>query len=185
MAETIKRITIDAENDFGGRSEKTLGVSQGIPIILDLLKRSHISGLFFISTELLSVEGETLSWIRKAGHEIGAHGHHHVCYKEAWRAEEDKEISKLLLNARLYRAPKFYHAREDSVYSNPKNHVSLLKHCWFGTPIKKDTIFYMHPFDIVRSNERPPNLFCSVWYSQPEFALKKLREVIDRIKNES
>lgn len=169
--------TFDVESDWGGRANSYNGVKVGIPKILSALSAYDIKGLFFVSTEILRECRNEIYMIKESGHEIGSHGHFHIKYDKSWRASQDRGISEILLEtfrrkgqAKFkYRAPKFSWIDKDEPYSNPKNHIGLLKYMWFGGRINKDTIFYIHPFDIV-GGSNPPNLFCRLWYSKPEDA---------------
>jgi hypothetical protein len=171
--------TVDFESNWGGRTNETSGIRNGIPIILALFKRANIKGLFFISTEILTMERKIVEEIKKEGHEIGSHGHFHIPLSE-WRAEQDRKISENFLLQYTgsknihYRAPKFHHLRNSGIYASNKNHFGLLKYMWFGGETKP--ILYLHPFDIVGGNN-PPNLFCRLWYSQPRRALKTLENL--------
>lgn len=157
--------TVDVENDWGGRTQGTKGIDDGLPRILETFDRFGIQGIFFISTELLELYPSLPAYLRLLRHTVGSHGHFHVRYKERWRAEEDKELSLNLLNATEYRAPWFNY-ETDSVYSRRENHVSILKKSWFGDRINDNSIFYIHPFDIV-GGDRAPSLFTRILYSRP------------------
>lgn len=168
--------TIDVDGgDWGGRTIGSVGIRKGLPIILQQFNQHSIKAIFFISTELIKNYKKELFTIKDAGHVIGSHGHFHQVYKRKDRALQDAELSILILNQVFgpakypYRAPKFSYI-VDNYYSNPVNHVSLLKSMWFGQKVTEDSIFYLHPFDIVEGIN-PPNLFCRVWYSNPERAL--------------
>lgn len=167
--------TIDVESDFGGRSESAEKSKIGIHKILEAFKIHHIKGLFFISTEILPQIKNEVRQIKEEGHEIGSHGHFHIGFPERWRAEQDRKISETFLlgitgyNHFYYRAPKFSHLRDNCVYSKPTNHIGLLRYMWFGGKITDETIFYLHPFDIIGGDDAP-NLFCKLWYSRPKKA---------------
>lgn len=175
----ITHWTVDVELDWGGRTTGERGLKEGIPKILEVFRAYKIKGLFFISTEILPQYRQLVKDILSAGHEVGSHGHFHICYKDAWRYEKDRQISKTLLSAFTgssdmhYRAPKFSY-NDGGVYATPANHVGLLKHMWTGAMTSNEPIFYLHPFDIVKTEEKPPNLFCKLWYSQPERAYASL-----------
>lgn len=177
--------TVDVELDFGGRTQGSLGIKYGIPYILKAFKEHHIKGLFFISTELLHDFKSDIKQILEAGHEIGSHGHFHVVYKEPWRQHMDMEISKTLLlgltgrNHFEYRAPKFCYSLPGNIYSKRSGHIGLLKHMWFGHDIPDNPIFYLHPFDIVDS-DNPPNLFCRMWYGHPRRARETFVNLLKR-----
>lgn len=179
------RYTVDVETDWGGRSASTLGIKYGIPKLLELFRTYKVKGLFFISTELLSSYKEDIKKIIQEGHEIGSHGHFHIVWKDQWRAWEDRRLSNILLTALTgkerfeYRAPKFSWENE-SVYSRRANHVGLLKSLWFGDEVREDSIFYLHPFDIIDEPSDAPNLFCRAWYSRPRDAYKRLVHILSQ-----
>ena len=185
--------TIDVETDFGGRADEWSGVEKGIPLILDLFKKHNVKALFFLSTELIEDFSGTLTpkpffimkKVMEAGHQIGSHGHFHHYYSSKQRLFEDRRLSDSILENSLnvsnpeYRAPKFDKRTWNlsTPYSDPKNHLSLLKMMWLGLKPNKDTILYLHPFDIVGGNN-PPTLFCRMWYSRPEKALHLLNNLL-------
>ena len=176
--------TIDCELDWGGRTDGTEGLDKGLPLILKALKDRNIKALFFINTEIMEFRPAVIQDIVNDGHEIGIHGHFHTCYKEPWRAHQNMNIARTLLQGVIsqdffyLRAPKFSYKFYDQVYSDPKNHVSVMKHSWFGGEIKRDPIFYLHPFDIV-GGKNPPNLFCRIWYSKPRMAYETFIRLLD------
>lgn len=167
--------TIDCEGDFGGRTNGTEGIDRGLPKILKAFKEHNVKGLFFISTETLENRESYVMDILNQGHEIGSHGHFHICYKEPWRVIQDKTISDTILKGYKnesrfeFRAPKFHYKLYGHVYSDKINHVSVMKRMWYGQKIPKDPIFYLHPFDIVGGGSAP-NLFSKIWYSHPKDA---------------
>lgn len=192
------RWTVDVEYDWGGRRRNYGALVECLPFILDLFKRNGIKALFFISTELLMKDpyyspltAMDLKKIIDDGHQIGSHGHRHKDWKHSNAAYADCGGSMAILYDICgikpqdceYRAPKFS-SLSRSIYSNPKNHVSLLKHLWFGQKIKPETIIYLHPFDLYKWNEldRPPNIFCRFWYSRHKEARKLLSTLVNRYK---
>mgnify|MGYP001567602068 CR=1 FL=1 len=188
------RWTVDCESDWGGRTESTDGVRHGLPIILELFRERNIKALFFFSTELLEnfTELETgtvklLKLVMSEGHAIGSHGHFHTRYPSINRYTHDRRLSTSILEnlgvaEPQYRAPKFNKFTWSFCrpYSDPQNHIGLLKMMWFGAKPTKDTIFYLHPFDITGSKKDPPNLFCGLWYSKPNKALHLLKNLIQK-----
>lgn len=164
--------TVDCEFDFGGRTNGTLGITEGLPRILEVFRANKIKALFFVSSEIALDNRGRIKDIIDRGHEIGSHGHFHIRYKDAFRAQADRQISERLLSIFAekklpYRAPRFYYQSEDSIYSYRNNHVSLLKKAWFGGRIPTNPIFYLHPFDIV-GGQNAPNLFTRLLYSNPK-----------------
>lgn len=172
------RWTVDVESDWGGRSSKTEGIESGLPRIIRTFEERSIKAIFFISTELLRRYPSLPREIRGKGHEVGSHGHFHTNYKEWWRKEEDRQLSlqmltqyELVLKRDVrYRGPKFGHPIKGEPYSICNNHVSVLKKMWLGNMIDSNSIIYLHPFDIVETKEKAPNIFCKLWYSRPKKA---------------
>ena len=179
--------TIDAESDFGGRTNETTGITKGLPRIFEAFRKEKVKALFFVSTELLEYTPSIVQKILSEGHEIGSHGHFHTIYKEDFRKEADRKLSLELLATHQslskesiqYRAPKFNFKVSGQLYSDRNGHVGLLKHMWLKTPILADPIFYLHPFDIVGGNN-PPNLFCRLWYSKPDKALQLFKNLLQK-----
>ena len=179
MDESSYQWTVDVETDWGGRTKGTTGIDEGMPFILDCFLKYKISGLFFISTELLNFHTDVTEQIKFFGHEIGSHGHYHVHFKEKFRAEMDKDLSlEILGNPKHYRSPKFK-LLDSGKYSNPSGHVGLLKHLWLKTRIPENPIFYLHPFDLV-GGKNPPNLFCRYWYSNPNDSRKLFLNLLEK-----
>ena len=184
MAEKLYKLTIDCEGDWGGRTNGTDGLDKGLPIIFKLLRERNIKGLFFVSTEVLDSRLSIVQDILNEGHEVGNHGHFHLCYKDKWRAKQDMNIAANILRNwsdkeyHEYRAPKFSYEVHGQRYSYRYGHMGLLKSMWFNQKPKGDEIFYLHPFDIV-AGTNPPNLFCRLWYSKPRRALETLINWLD------
>jgi len=173
MVETYRH-TVDVEYDWGGRTSGTQGITEGLPIILEVFRANKIKALFFISSELAMTNRGSINRIVEHGHEIGSHGHFHIKYADKWRADQDKEISERLLSIFTdkkmeYRAPWFSN-KSESVYSDRKNHVSILKKVWFNQRIPDDPIFYIHPFDIVHW-KKAPHPALAMLYGRPDDVL--------------
>lgn len=186
MAQTY-RWTVDVEFDEGGRSNGTVGLKEGIPRILEALGKAQVKALFFISTEILESVPFIVQEILKENHEIGSHGHYHIPFKETWRKDNDRRISEAFLASHKslsgqtfrYRGPKFNYPISGEQYSSRESHVSVLKHMWLKEKVKEDTIIYLHPFDIVETNEQAPNLFCKLWYSRPKKAYETFTNLLN------
>jgi len=184
--QTLCKVTVDFESDWGGRTKDIVGISEGIPIILDLLDKYKLKSIFFISTEIIGRTIKYVEEIKKRQHYIGSHGHYHVCWREAWRAEEDKKMSTEILREikdqtqRLifYRAAKFSYVPEFEPFANPTNHFGLLKSQWTKLHYRRGQILYLHPFDLV-GGQKAPNLFCKYWYSKPKSAIKRLDMILE------
>lgn len=189
MAEKKILVTVDTEFDFGGRTNDTIGLDKGIPLILRTFEEFGIKGLFFINTEIMDTRPGVVQDIINKGHEIGCHGHFHTCFKEYWRAYQNLIISQTVLSPIAqqtrywWRAPKFSYVFYGQEYSNPKNHYGLLKGMWTKKKYNKGNILYLHPFDIVETDRKAPNLFCKLWYSRPKKAYNHLRRTLENMSN--
>jgi len=159
MEKKIVQITCDVEGDWGWRTNTTQGIDEGLPKILDVFDRHNIKAIFFIAPNLSGLTTRLLK------HTIGVHPKNPLVVLKPSRI--------------LIRAHKFYKFQGWEYYlpySSPKNHTSLLRHMWYGQPIRD--IFYLHPFDIVRPKTKAPNLFCKLWYSQPERAYETFKNLV-------
>lgn len=190
-AKTYKH-TFDLEGDWGGRLLHTQGIKDCIPIILHDLKINNIQAIFFVSGEIARECTQEVRVIQKEGHVIGSHGMFHVDYKNYWRAETDRLEAEHLLKDLFdlrheipYRAPKFSHQVLEEPYSLPTDHCSLLKAMWLKPRLSSRTVFYTHPFDILKKpTTSAPTLFCKLWYSQPKRAYRKFKELLSRFHGE-
>lgn len=174
--------TCDVESSWGGRTSDNLGITKGLPMILEVFRAYNVKALFFVSSEIALDNRGMIQRIIDHGHEIGSHGHFHIKYKDDFRAEQDRQISNRLLSIfstkdLKYRAPRFYYQIPDSIYSYRNNHLSLLKYTWFGGRISRETIFYIHPFDVV-DGIGAPNLFCRLLYSRPRYVYENFIKLV-------
>jgi len=69
-------ITVDVESDYWDKNT-TVGVTHGLPLILDLFNRLEIKGVFFWTAETAQKHPDILTRVMKEGHEIGCHGFCH------------------------------------------------------------------------------------------------------------
>jgi len=185
LAEKRYTHTVDVEGDWGGREDLYAGLDIGLPLIYKTFKRNNVKGLFFISTEILKERPSIAHDIQVEGHEIACHGHFHFTFKEPWRQNQNMQISRTILEnyseqSRFeYRAPKFSYTYYGHQYSDPANHVSVLKHMWYKQRITKNSVFYIHPFDVV-GGKNAPTLFCKWWYSKPKKAYETFNRLVHR-----
>jgi hypothetical protein len=163
--------TVDVEKDWGGRADSFQGIEDGLPKILETFKLFHIRATFFISTELTNTMlSDIIKLVKSFGHEVGFHGNHHEVRDDNRILDYLLAKQKFLLNGidtNLFRGPRFK-LRTSCSYSNPKNHVSVLKYSWGLQRVPRDPIFYIHPFDITVPKTKAPNLFCQIVYSRPD-----------------
>jgi len=151
--------TVDVEPDWGWRTNGNEGMCEGVPMILDVFKEYGVKGIFFLFPHYYDGVRET---IENHGHKIGYH---------------PKDNFTSGLDNKPVRFHKFAVILPQHLpYSSPQNHTSLLRHMWYGQPIRD--IFYMHPFDIVKPKTKAPSLFCKLWYSQPERAYETFKRLV-------
>lgn len=88
--------SVDADNHrrpfIMGQSDYEIDV--GIPLILDLLERRHISTTFFVPGSVAQAHSETVSDIARAGHEIACHGWLHESTDGFSRTDETALIKR-------------------------------------------------------------------------------------------
>ena len=109
-------VSIDIENDWGGRINAYQGIQEGLPFILDTLKGLDIKATFFVSGEVVRDNKDAFNEIRASGHEIASHGFtHNVDYSKLSKEELSAQISRsresieneLGISPLGFRAPKF------------------------------------------------------------------------------
>lgn len=157
MEKKIVEITVDCEKDWGWRTETTQGIEEGLPKIIKVFKKYGVDTIYFVAPEY---QGEC------KGELVGLHPKR----EDVWC-----DIYKYVRGHKFWKFPGW---EKYLPYSSPKNHTSLLRHMWYGQPMRK--IFYLHPFDIVKPKTKPPNLFCKLWYSQPERAYSTFKRLVER-----
>ena len=186
MAKKTFRWTVDVESDWGGRTDTTHGLTEGLPIILELFRAYKVHGLFFVSTELLAEHAGLIRNIKDHGHEIGSHGHFHTVFKSTMRQRQNREISEQLIKAYglardpiPFRGPKFSYEVPDSIYSSREGHHGLIRSTLGLDKPTNESILYLHPFDIIEPKTKAPNLFCRVWYANWKKARVKLEDLLN------
>lgn len=109
-------ISVDVENDWGGRVDTSYGIQEGLPFILDTLDEFAIRATFFICGEVVTKNRAMVCRISKSGHEIASHGFtHNIDYGRLSEEELSDQIhrSKLLIEEETgtrivgFRMPKF------------------------------------------------------------------------------
>lgn len=112
-------ITVDIETDWGGRlpptRENCKGITEGLPIILETLRRHKVKATFFVCAELLPEFRKELLRIKREGHEIGCHGLSHKDVSKLPKEIIEKEVlfAKKIIEKQLevkvkgFRAPQF------------------------------------------------------------------------------
>jgi peptidoglycan-N-acetylglucosamine deacetylase len=73
MAKTQVVLGFDMETDVGSWTPFYEGMVHGSPVILDLLKKHHVTATFFFTGEAARKHPEVVRQVKEAGHEIGCH----------------------------------------------------------------------------------------------------------------
>ena len=167
--------TCDVEADWGGRSDQ-FSTLQNLVEIVQAFDKHGVKGLFFTN----DICAQWVKYVCK-DHELGSHGFTHTIYTNEVDARNNVMFRCDMGHYKYYRAPKFSYIG-DCVYSNPKNHLSVLKSMWFGIKPKPNTIMYLHPFDFYKWQGimKPPSLFCRLWYSQPKRAWRHFENLLSK-----
>ncbi len=108
-------ITVDVENDWGGRQNSYVGIKKYIPVVLNILKKRNILATFFVSGNVVRKNREIIYKIKDHGHEIASHGFIHENYHKLGKAQLLKDIlkSRQVLEKEIgvkpvgFRAPQF------------------------------------------------------------------------------
>lgn len=109
-------ISVDVEDDISlYLRDSHVGIEEGLPRLLDLLREERIPADFFIQGSLLPRFEDILAEIRRRGHGIGVHGLHHqrLFLRPRWVQRRDvalatRKVRSLLgSNPIMFRAPGF------------------------------------------------------------------------------
>jgi peptidoglycan/xylan/chitin deacetylase (PgdA/CDA1 family) len=79
---------------LGVLSQGTYGAKVGVPLVLDLLARLHVTATFFVPGRVAERHPEQVHAIVAAGHELGHHGYTHVSPTALTREEEERELAR-------------------------------------------------------------------------------------------
>lgn len=86
-------ITIDVEEDCPPMLTSTRGMEEGLPKLLDLLKKEGIKATFFVTGVMAEQYPDLIRRIPKEGHELGCHGYNHARFDRM-----KKEDARVALN---------------------------------------------------------------------------------------
>ncbi|AFK22366.1 polysaccharide deacetylase family protein [Pyrococcus sp. ST04] len=101
-------ITFDVEQDCPPFINTCRGVEEGIPKIVDLLRKEDVKATFFITGEIAKRYPNMLGELKEDGHEIGCHGLKHERFDKLSREDAEKRLKeavKLLGKPKSFRAP--------------------------------------------------------------------------------
>lgn len=88
-------VTVDVEQDVVPYLDTYLGVSEGLPKILQLLNESGIKGTFFITGDVAKKYPGSVEKILEYGHEIGGHGLEHERLGEKNYTEKERIVEEM------------------------------------------------------------------------------------------
>lgn len=113
--------TVDVESDWAGDKE-VRGISEALPLLLDLLQRHAAKATFFVVANLVELVRELL--LPDGPHEVGSHGLTHRLLPSLSPAEMVEEVyeSKRVLESAGYRVDGF----RAPFFSSPPSLPSLL-----------------------------------------------------------
>lgn len=105
-------LSFDIEPDI--HEETTLGITEGINTLLELLNKQGIKATFFTTCDVLEKHPEIFQKLQQEGHEIASHGYRHVRYEQLTLEEKKEHLRKseqvflkiLGKKARGFRAPQ-------------------------------------------------------------------------------
>ncbi len=168
-------ITVDVEKDIGFM-DSCYGIDEGLPFILDILRKNGIKATFFVS-------GQAVDCLRRKGlfkrmvndsHEIASHGYTHTDYR-GWVYENLKQEisrSKQILEeytgniVRGYRAPQFL--LDETV-------VRAVKECGFSYDSSLPDISGISAAKILRQVKTSSSLLATIGESSlEEFSIDSL-----------
>ncbi len=109
-------VTVDVERDYpNGLRGSYLGITEGLPRLLDVLAEFDIKGDFFVSQDIVQSYGDTIRGLEAKGHILGNHGsqHEYLCKMDLEAQLQDisesTEALSLVSSSRpvVFRAPQF------------------------------------------------------------------------------
>ena len=118
--------TIDIEPDI--RTGAYKGVKEGLPWLLEFLRKEKIIATFFVVGQTLEANKEILRKIAQQGHEIGVHGYTHKRFDSISFKEKNEELKKsisahkkiLNIKPKGFRAPQ--HSIDEETFTLLKSH---------------------------------------------------------------
>lgn len=108
-------VTVDVERDYPNALEGSyLGVTEGLPELLDVLGELEIQGDFFLSKEIVDRFGQMTRGLGARGHFVGNHGaqHGYLCETDLENQlrdirESTQALSEVSSRPVMFRAPQF------------------------------------------------------------------------------
>lgn len=104
------RMPDQAKKQLSELHQRRYGPTLGMPKILEMLKRHHLKGTFYIPSYIAGLYKEMTLTIAEEGHALGLHGHLHESMDDLSEKEEEAVLTKSLeiFTKLLGQAPKIY-----------------------------------------------------------------------------
>lgn len=87
-------LTIDVEQDCPPFRDTYRGITEGMPILLDLLAKKDVPATFFTTGDVARRFPEVIKEVVSRGHEVGCHGDTHKRLDKIGSVDSRSEISK-------------------------------------------------------------------------------------------
>jgi peptidoglycan/xylan/chitin deacetylase (PgdA/CDA1 family) len=87
-------ISIDVEQDCPPMLETMRGIEEGLPLLMELLRRENIRSTFFTTGKVAELYPDAIARIPEEGHELGCHGYAHERFDRLNKQEAQDAISK-------------------------------------------------------------------------------------------
>lgn len=108
-------VTVDVERDYPNALEDCyLGITEGLPSLLDVFDEFEIRGDFFVSKDIADLFGQIIKDLGARGHSVGNHGaqHGYLCEMGLENQlrdirESTQALSGALSRPVMFRAPQF------------------------------------------------------------------------------
>lgn len=111
-------ITVDVERDLVPFFDSYSGVTEGIPMILEVLRKQNVKATFFVTGNVASRYPDIINQIFEGGHEIGGHGFMHedfltLDYDEKYEAINKTTALLKKFDVKTFRSP--YQSADEEV----------------------------------------------------------------------
>ena len=95
-------ITVDLEHDCPPFLTTYRGVTQGMPLLLDLLAAEQVPATFFCTGDVARKHPEIVRRLVDEGHELGCHGDTHERFGTMDRAAAERELAGAAATLRAF-----------------------------------------------------------------------------------
>ena len=149
MPEKYAAFTIDVEQDCPPFLNSYLGIENGIPTLLHLLRLKKVKATFFVTGKIAEAYPKIIETILQDGHELGCHGHTHRSFQTLDYANAKDEIVRASRVLRTFAPVKSFRA---PYLSFPKNFRPILEDQ--GYEIDSSSTRYKFPRETLQINAR-------------------------------